>query len=133
MMTSALLNMLDHTPEEVANESLSDEEFNHPPSAQYQDPSQVNMSAFSPELKSQKDDLTDPTMISQLSLTGLEAPSSQLSPQASRDEASSWSPTWRGAEQAPNESAEEFPLMQRTPAPHPSPAAHESDVGLYLP
>lgn len=132
MMTSALLNMLDHTPEEVANESLSDEEFNQPQSALYQEPPQANVSAFSPELKSQKDDLTDPTMMSQLSLAGLEAPTSQLSPQASRDEASTWSPTWRGAEQGPNDSAEGFSLMQRTPAPQPSPA-HEPDLGLYFP
>lgn len=143
MMTSALLHMLD-TPEEAAAESYSDDEYRQ----QYGTHDQIDLDMFNRmtihdpstahQVERQHDDIpsySDPSMVEQLLVQAPYTSANHLSPplDSHGGTSSSWSPTWLGAVEGPDDSAGDFPLMHhKSNAPASSPY-HDSDVGLYLP
>jgi Zinc finger C-x8-C-x5-C-x3-H type (and similar) len=148
MMTSALLHMLD-TPEEAAAESYSDDEYLQHVAEQYRTHDQIDVDLFErmslqdPSVahhqarhQEETQSYADPAMFEQLSVHAPYTPVNQLSPPSASHEGggSSWSPTWLGAVQGPDDSADAFSLMHHHKSHAPAPtSSHESDVGLYLP
>jgi translation initiation factor 4G len=136
MMTTSLLHMLD-TPEEVAAESYSDEEYRQ--HEQYPQTQQVDLAMF--ERMSLQDNrvqssahsreapsYVDPNMFRELSLHG----QNQLSPPSATQAHHSWSPTWQNSHNHGQQDGHSLPIIHQTHAPAPS-TTPDSDVGLYLP
>jgi len=142
MMTSALLHMLD-TPEEVAAESHSDEEYRqHAAAEHYPTHHEIDPAMFERLSLHHPSDNTsnvhhneeapsyvDPVMFQELSLSDRQASASQLSAPSASHEDSSWSPTWHRSQ---DESA--MSMLHHHQSHEPSAnSTHDSDVGLYLP
>jgi Zinc finger C-x8-C-x5-C-x3-H type (and similar) len=164
MMTSALLNMLD-TPDEAAAEGFSDDEFRYHTTDQYDERShttfqygeqdQLDYNLFDRMtlqdrnlshdtlLHEEGRNYVDQTSVKQVSLRGVYLPTDKLSPSSGTNEETqtaetgqSWSPTWLGAVDGPDDSAYPFSLMQSnipSHGPQASTSSHDSDIGLYLP
>lgn len=148
MMTSALLHMLD-TPEEAAADSFNEDEYHQRVAAEHygahdqvdydlfermslQDPSVSHELIHHGEAPS----YGDPAMFEQMSAHATYTSANQLSPPSAThgDVGSSWSPTWLGAVEGPEDSGKAFSLMHHHKSHAPtSTASHDSDVGLYLP
>lgn len=162
MMTSALLNMLD-TPDEAAGESYSDEEYRYPVADHYGDryrPSdeyeqeQLDYTLFQQmslhdrnlsreTLHEEVSSYVDQSSFQKVSANATYLPLDKLSPSSGTNEETqtaetgqSWSPTWLGAVDGPDDAGYAFSLAPPNLKTHPPPAStssHDTDVGLYLP
>jgi Zinc finger C-x8-C-x5-C-x3-H type (and similar) len=142
MMTSALLNMLD-TPDEATGENFDDDyQFNG--IEENDDMNQPDYNLFQRmSIQDQSDTLlhadspsyVDQTSFEQVSMKSKYLPSDKRSPSEetrTAETGQSWSPTWLGAVDGPDDSGYQFSLLPPN-VPQGSTQSQDSDVGLYFP
>ena len=138
MMTSALLNMLD-TPEEVTAENLSDDEYLHERTIEHVNPDQLDYNIFDRmSIHDQKDNrgvssYVDQTSFEQVSMKSkyvLADKLSQSEETRTAETGQSWSPSWLGAVDGPDDTGYTFSLL---PPNTPPTQSDDADVGLYFP
>ena len=146
MMTSALLNMLD-TPEEATADYISDDEFVYEGAIPivHEDSDQLDYNMFERmSLHDQNDtrattsydgvpSYVDQTSFEQVSMKAKYSLSDKLSPSEetrTAETGQSWSPSWLGAVDGPDDTGYTFSLLPPNAAPTQS---NDAEVGLYFP
>lgn len=144
MMTSALLNMLD-TPEEAIGENISDDEYFYEGTVENEDVDQLDYNIFQRmSLQDQNDTRTtmshdvtssyvDRTSFEQVSMKAKYILSDKMSPSEetrTAETGQSWSPSWLGAVDGPDDTGFTFSLL---PPSTPPTQSNDAEVGLYFP
>jgi translation initiation factor 4G len=138
MMTSALLNMLD-TPEEAAAENVSDDEYFYEGAIEHEDTDQLDLNLFDRlSLNDQNDtrgtsSYVDRRSFEQVSMKAKYVLADKLSTSEetrTTETGQSWSPSWLGAVDGPDDTGYTFSML---PPSTPQTQSGDAGVDLYFP
>ena len=146
MMTSALLNMLD-TPEEATAENVSDDEYLYEGRIEHEDTDQLDYNLFDRMSLHDQNNIrataapnhggssyVDRTSFEQVSMKAKYVLADKLSPSEetrTAETGQSWSPSWLGAVDGPDDTGYTFSLLP--PSTPPTNQSEDTDIGLYYP